>query len=132
MDEPVWLNPSILEAIHTDQIKEHGGRRGLQEAGLLESALARPRQQWAHRRDDVDLASLAAAYAFGIIENHPFVDGNERSGFVAAGVFLLLNGYEIEAPEPEVVEVVMRVAGGQLDRDGLADWIRASLQSIEP
>ena len=102
---------------------------GLRDEGLLESALARPRHAWAYREEEVDLP--AAEYAFGLIKNHAFLDGNKRIGFVAANVFLLLNGFEIEAGEPEAVDAVLRVADGRLDKDGLAAWIRSSIRTFE-
>lgn len=123
MDEPLWLTRVIVEAIHTAQLREHGGQLGLRDEGLLESALARPRHRWSYEPES-DLASLAAAYGFGLTKNHPFIDGNKRVGFVAMNVFLILNGYEIEAPEPEVVATMLRVADGSLDESSLADWLR--------
>ncbi len=131
MDEPIWLTRAILEAMQADQMQAHGGQAGLRDAGLLESALARPRHAWAYRNRGTDLADLAAEYAFGLIKNHAFVDGNKRIGFVAANVFLLLNGREIDAPEPEVVDVVLRVADGRLEKGGLARWIRTNVRDCE-
>lgn len=122
MDEPVWLNRTIIEAIHADQIREHGGRPGLRDAAVLESALARARQRWTYEPSST-LPRLAAEYGFGLVKGHPFVDGNKRAAFSAMNVFLLLNGSEIEAPEPEVVDVMVRLAAGELDADGLADWL---------
>lgn len=131
MEEPVWLTKGMLEFMHADQIRAHGGQHGLRDPGLLESALARAQNAWAYREDDVDLPGLAAEYAFGLIKNHPFLDGNKRIGFVAANVFLLLNGLEIEVDEPEAVDAVLRVADGRLDKDGLAAWIRMAVQPFE-
>jgi death-on-curing protein len=127
VDEPIWISRAILEAMHSDQIRAHGGQPGLRDQGLLESALARPQNAWAYQ-PDVDLAALAAEYAFGLIKNHAFLDGNKRIGFVVANVFLILNGQEIDVPETEAVKTVLRVAEGTLDRDGLAAWIRRSLK----
>jgi death-on-curing protein len=127
VDEPIWITRAILEAMHSDQLRAHGGQPGLRDADLLESALARPRNSWAYQPDE-DLAALAAEYAFGLIKNHPFLDGNKRIGFVAANVFLIVNGWEIDAPEPEVVDVIVRVADGRLEDVGLAAWIRASIR----
>ena len=127
-EEPVWLTPGILEFIHADQIRAHGGQHGLRDPGLLESALARPRNAWAYRKGDLDLSALAAEYAFGLIKNHPFLDGNKRIGFVAANVFLLLNGLEIEVDEPEAVATILAVADGRLDREDLTSWIRSHAQ----
>ncbi|HZD06266.1 MAG TPA: type II toxin-antitoxin system death-on-curing family toxin, partial [Longimicrobiales bacterium] len=111
--------------------RAHGGQHGLRDPGLLESALARPRHAWVYREQELDLPALAAEYAFGLIKNHPFLDGNKRIGFVAANVFLMLNGLEIEVYEPGAVDAVLRVADGGLDKDGLAAWIRSSAQKFE-
>ena len=109
--------------MHADQVREHGGQLGLRDAGLLESALARPRNRWSYE-SEADLQSLAAEYGFGLAKNHAFVDGNKRIAFVAMNVFLLLNGLEIEAPEPDVVATMLGVAEGRIDQDGLAQWLR--------
>lgn len=121
----------MLEAMHADQVRAHGGQHGIRDPGLLESALARPRDAWAYRSDELDLSDLAAEYAFGLIKNHAFLDGNKRIGFVAANVFLLLNGLEIEVEEPEAVDAVLQVTDRRLDRDGLAAWIRSSVQEFQ-
>lgn len=123
MDEPIWLPRVVVEAMHADQLQQHGGRPGLRDADLLESALARPKDLWRYQ-PLVDLAALAAAVGFGLVRNHAFIDGNKRTAFVCLNVFLMLNGLEIEAPEPEVVDVMVRLASGGLDQDGLATWIR--------
>lgn len=127
-EEPVWLTRGMLDFIHPDQIRAHGGQHGLRDPGLLESALARPRNAWAYRNHDLDLSALAAEYAFGLIKNHPFLDGNKRIGFVVANVFLLLNGLEIEVDEPETIATILAVADGRLDREGLSEWIRSHVQ----
>jgi death on curing protein len=129
MDEPFWLTRTIVEALHAEQIREHGGQPGLREAGLLESALARPQHVWSYE-SDCDLATLAAEYGFGLAKNHAFVDGNKRVAFVATNVFLILNGFEIEAPEPEVVDTMLRLADGRLSRTGFATWIRNSIVPV--
>ena len=123
MDEPIWLSRQLIEALHADQVREHGGQLGLRDAGLLESALARPQHVWSYD-PDADLATFSAEYAFGLARNHPFLDGNKRIAFVAANVFLILNGFEIEAPEPEVVDAVVQIAAGEASRDVFAEWIR--------
>lgn len=117
--------------MHADQIRAHGGQHGLRDPGLLEAALARPRHAWAYREEELDVPELAAEYAFGLIKNHPFLDGTKRIGFVGANVFLLLNRFEIEIAEPEAVDAVLRVADGRLDKDGLASWIRSSIRNFE-
>ena len=123
MTEPVWLSRAVIETLHTNQIREHGGQPGLRDGGLLESALARPRHVWEYE-SGADLQALAADYAFGLAKNHAFLDGNKRIAFVAMNVFLILNGMEIEAPEAEVVATMVGVAAGTIDRDGLAGWLR--------
>ena len=114
--------------MHAQQLSEHGGRAGVRDEKLLESALARPQQTWSYA-DDVDLAGLAADYAFGIARNHPFINGNKRTVFVAMNVFLMLNGHAVETSEPEVVDAMLRLAGGEMDRDGFAAWLRGVLTS---
>lgn len=123
MDEPLWLSRPVIETLHADQVREHGGRLGLRDPGLLESALARPRHLWAYEAD-ADWAALAAEYGFGLARNHAFLDGNKRIALVATNVFLILNGFEIEAAESEVVDTMLRVADGRMSRVEFASWIR--------
>jgi death on curing protein len=113
-------------AIHADQVREHGGQAGLRDEGLLESALARPRHVWSYD-PDAGLPRLAAEYGYGLARNHAFLDGNKRTAFVAMNVFLILNGYEIETAEAETVDVMLRLAAGSLDLDGLVQWIEAAV-----
>lgn len=124
--EPLWLDRIIVETLHADQILEHGGGLGIRDEGLLESALARPQQKRQYE-PDTDLATLAAAYAFGIAKNHPFIDGNKRAALVTAYTFLAVNGVELEAPEPEAVSTILGIADGTLSEEVLASWIRAHL-----
>lgn len=126
MQEPLWLDRSMIEALHAAQVREHGGQLGLRDEGLLESALSRPIHSWSYG-DDSDLAALAAECGFGLAKNHAFLDGNKRIAFVATNVFLLLNGFEIEAPETEAVDIMLGVAEGSVDRAGFAIWIRSRL-----
>lgn len=126
MSDPVWLDRSIIETLHAAQIREHGGQLGLRDAGLLESALARPLQVWSYA-GKVDLALLAGEYGYGLAKNHAFVDGNKRIAFVATNVFSLLNGFELEAPEPETVNIMLGVADGSLTREEFAAWIRSRI-----
>ncbi len=128
MTEPRWLAVVHVLAIHTDQIHSHGGTSGLRDRGLLESALERPRNRL-HYDPDSDLESLAAAYGFGIANNHPFVDGNKRVAFQAMYLFLGLNGLRIEAPEEEVVAIILALASGNLEETDLAAWIRQHVTS---
>lgn len=126
MEEPSWLDRTMLEVLHTDQINEHGGSLGIRDSGLLESALARPVRECTYEQA-VDLAALAAAYGYGIARNHPFIDGNKRIALMAVYTFLAINGFELDAPEPEVVTVMLAVADGSLTEDELAQWIRSRL-----
>jgi death-on-curing protein len=122
--EPRWLSRVVVDAIHTDQLREHGGLAGLRDEHALESALARPRWKW-HYADDADLATLGAAYGFGLVKNHPYRDGNKRIGFLATATFLGINGYELEATDSEVVVEIVSLADGRVSEKQLADWIRA-------
>ena len=119
----------MLDAIHQAQLAEHGGLAGVRDEGVLESALARPRHKFAYSTTS-DLGALAAAYAFGLARNHGFMDGNKRVAFMAAYVFLGLNGYEIEATEPEVVTAMQDLAAGRMSEALLATWVRKRLRPI--
>lgn len=130
MREPRWVPRLVLEAVHLDQLREHGGLPGLRDETALESALARPKQKWAYD-SKADLALLTAAYGFGLTKNHPFRDGNKRAAFLAMATFLGLNGYEIDAAETEVVTVMLAVAAGKLTERQLADWVRAHLMRLK-
>ena len=114
----------VVDAIHTDQIREHGGLAGHRDENALESALARPRQKW-HYAEDADLATLAAAYGFGLVKNHPYRDGNKRIGLLAIATFLGINGCELQASDAEVVAEIVTLADGRVSEAQLADWIRA-------
>lgn len=120
--EPVWLELGVAIAVHEEQLAEHGGASGVRDGGALQSALARPRNGWAHDVDDP--FKLAAAYAFGIARNHPFVDGNKRTAFVAALLFLALNGNTLEVDREEGIVTFLALASGELEEDELADWFR--------
>jgi death-on-curing protein len=120
--EPVWLLRAVVEAIHDEQLAEHGGGEGLRDAGLLESALGRPRNLAAYGAPD--MAALAAAYGYGIARNHPFVDGNKRTAFVAVELFLDLNGCVLTAGDAECITVMERLADGTVGEQEFADWIR--------
>ena len=117
----------VLDAIHLDSIRSHGGLPGIRDENALESALARPRHRWAYARG-ADLASLAATYGFGLARNHPYHDGNKRVAFMAVVVFLGLNGYDLEATEADVVAVVLKLAAGNLSERALAHWVREHLR----
>lgn len=123
MPEPVWLSRFLVDAMHREQLREHGGSPGLRDEGLLESALMRPWNRWAYDPSS-DLAALAAAYGYGLATNHPYVDGNKRVAFLAMYVFLDLNGWELDAKETEVVATMRSVAAGVMGEDELAGWLR--------
>ncbi len=123
MIEPRWLAVVHILAIHSDQTHAHGGSLGLRDRGLLESALERPRNPL-HYEPDSDLPTLADAYGFGLANNQPFVDGNKRVAFQAMYLFLGLNVLGVDAPEEEVVAVVLSLASGGVDESDLADWLR--------
>jgi death-on-curing protein len=114
----------VVDAIHSDQLREHGGLPGLRDENVLESALARPQQKW-HYGEKTDISVSAAAYAFGLVRHHPYRDGNKRIGFLAMVTFLGLNGYSFEATDAEVVTTFVALAAGEMSEDQLADWIRS-------
>jgi death-on-curing protein len=122
-DEPIWLDRRTVDAFHAELLSEHGGSPGVRDSSLIESALARPRQRFAYD-PDADLPRLSAAYAYGLVQNHGYVDGNKRVGAAAMDVFLLLNGWEIETSEPELVAAILATASGEWDEETLAAWIR--------
>jgi death-on-curing protein len=123
MSEPRWVLRRALEFLHDESLKEHGGAEGLRDSGLLDSALARAQNLFAYE-GTTDLYRLAAAYAFGIAKNHPFVDGNKRAAFIAAGLFLRLNGIRLKADKAEAVLVMLDLAGGELGEREFAEWLR--------
>jgi death-on-curing protein len=120
--EPIWLSIDLITAIHEEQLREFGGAGGLRDAGALESALARPLNRYHYGTED--LAALAAAYGFGLSRNHAFVDGNKRTAFLAIVTFLGFNGVEFSVPEAEVAVMMLALASGEIDEEGLARWIR--------
>jgi len=120
---PIWLDRLIVEAIHFDQLRLHGGLPGIRDENALESALARPQHRSVYDSTS-DLAAVAAAYGYGLVTSHPFVDGNKRVGFLAMYVFLGLNGLEIVAEEPEVVGLMVAVDDCRCSEEELATWLR--------
>lgn len=122
MSEPIWLSGELVVAIHGEQLQQFGGPAGLRDPGMLESALGRPRNKWSFGEEDI--AVLAAAYAFGIARNHPFVDGNKRAALLSLITFLGLNGIDFEASNSEAVVMIQALAAGEMSEDGLALWIR--------
>ena len=123
--EPEWLSLDIALAVHDRQLAEHGGPTGVRDQGMLESALARPLNQWTYGEDD--RCALAAAYAYGIARNHPFTDGNKRTAWVFARLFLMLNGQTLSFTPRMAIDVVLALAAGELGEDQLADWFRQHL-----
>jgi death-on-curing protein len=120
--EPEWIGPELALAIHEEQIREHGGADGVRDSGLLESALARPRNAWGYGVEDP--CALAAALGHGIARNHPFIDGNKRTAFVAVETFLLLNGVALLASDAESVVAVLDLAAGEMTEEEFAAWLR--------
>ena len=123
---PKWLPPGAVLAMHDRQLAEHGGGEGIRDAGLLESALQRPVNKLAY--GEPDLFALAAAYAYGIARNHPFVDGNKRTALVVSLTFLKLNGLRMTSTQAENVAVFLALAAGELDEDALAAWLSEHAQ----
>ncbi len=118
----VWIERTVILAAHDEQLAEHGGSPGIRDAGLLDSALARPLNRAAYGKPDA--AELAAAYAYGLATNHPFVDGNKRIAFIALELFLALNGHQIAADDVNCAMSMLAVAAGTMKETALADWIR--------
>lgn len=123
--EPVWIEREVALAIHDRQLAEHGGGTGVRDEGALESALARPVNRWSYGEDD--LIELAAAFAFGVARNHPFVDGNKRTAWVLARLFLALNKVEIVFEQQEAIATMLSLAAGEVKEEALADWLRQQL-----
>ena len=122
--EPRWIPNRVVLAAHDRLLAEYGGAEGLRDEGLLESALARPRQHFAY--GSPDLIELAALYTAGVVRNHPFVDGNKRTGFAIGVAFLELNGFVFRATEEEATQAVFALAAGDLDETGYTAWLRAN------
>jgi death-on-curing protein len=124
MSEPVWIEHELVLAIHDRQLVEHGGAEGLRDEALLQSALGRPPNHLAYESSDV--VELAAKYTAGIVQNHPFVDGNKRTGFVVGVLFLELNGYRFTASEEAAAQAVLELAAGTMDERGFCEFLRAN------
>ena len=127
-DTWVWIDPGVILAVHDEQLAEHGGATGVRDAGLLDSAMARPRNLALYGEPDV--CALAAAYAFGLVRDHPFVDGNKRSAFVAAELFLALNGRRLVATDADCVLTVLRLAVSEIDELAFAAWLRVHVSTV--
>ncbi len=129
MAEPVWVDRLAVDAVHAQQLREHGGLHGLRDENALESALARPRNKWAYE-PGIDLASLAAAYGYGLVTDHPYRDGNKRIAFLTMVIFLGINGWDLNAPEDEVVTMIVAAAGRRCSERTLANWVKAHMARL--
>lgn len=130
LTEPQWIDAPIALAVHQRQLSEHGGPEGVRDEKLLESALAKPLNQWTY--GDKNYASLAAAYAFGIARNHPFVDGNKRTAWVIARLFLLVNEQSLNYEKDEAIHMMQSLAAGDYSEEDLCDWFHNHLEKIGP
>ena len=122
-----WISKRALLLLHDESLAQHGGASGIRDDGLLESALARPENLLAYGSPDI--VELAASYAYGLAKNHPFVDGNKRAAFLAAGLFLALNGQRLVVAQAEAAVMVLDLAAGEITEAAFADWLRAHLQA---
>ena len=127
MKEPTWVLRAVVDALHHDQLLEHGGLPGVRDESALESALGRPRNKWSYG-DATDIAELAAAYAFGLAKNHPFNDGNKRTAFIVMMLFLERNGRTLHVEDAEVIKTFLALAASELAEADLADWIRSRVR----
>ena len=130
MTNIVWVLDEIVLSVHEEQLAEHGGLAGVRDSGAVQSALARPRNL-AEYEDCNDIARLAAAYAFGIVKNHGFADGNKRTALVVTDLFLMLNAYELTSSPAENVLTILGVADGSISEEELATWIRSNIRGLE-
>jgi death-on-curing protein len=128
MAAPVFLTLAEVLEIHQDQLSRYGGRSGIRDLGLLKSAMAMPQAGMGEEYFHADIVEMAAAYLFHIVRNHPFVDGNKRSGTIAALVFLALNGVEVDAEESEFEQLVRRVAEDKAEKNDIAEFLRISMK----
>lgn len=129
MSEIEWLTIAMIVAIHDEQLLVHGGPSGIRDMGALESALDRPRNKWAY--EQAGLPELAAAYAYAIAKNHPFVDGNKRTALLALYTFLGINGIDFVVPEADATAMILSLAAGEVGEEGLTRWIRDNWPSAE-
>ncbi|HFC05336.1 MAG TPA: type II toxin-antitoxin system death-on-curing family toxin [Rhizobiales bacterium] len=125
MAEPIWVLRSVIDAVHDMQLAQHGGATGIRDQGLLDSALARPKNM--HAYGETDLCALAAVYAAGIAHNHPYIDGNKRTAFLAAYIFLQINGLQLQADELSATHSMLALASGKTDKEAFADWLRSNV-----
>jgi len=128
LQEPRWITAKTVTIIHSLQLAEHGGQDGVRDPGMLESALNRPRHQWTYTQ--ADLPSLAAAYAYGIAKNHPFIDGNKRTAGVICDTFLRRNGLKVDVKNDEWYDAVYALAAGETAEEAFADWLRQNTKPL--
>ena len=124
----VWIDKSVVLAIHNEQLAEHGGATGIRDEGLLDSALARPLNKATY--GDTDITALASAYGYGLIRNHPFIDGNKRIALVTTELFLVLNGYELTATDADCLQIFLLLADGTLTEEEFALWLASNNRRI--
>ncbi len=123
MKEPVWILQEIVISVHQMLLAEHGGAPGIRDEALLESALNRPQQRYFYG-EDISIFSLSSSYCYGLARNHPFVDGNKRIALTIAAIFLEVNGYSLNAPEPNTVIIIEELAAGKLTEDDFTGWLK--------
>ncbi len=128
MSEPEWIEKTTLMLLVGETLADHGGARGIRDEGLLESALGRPQNLFAYE-GVTDIARLAAAYGFGVAKNHPFIDGNKRTAFVAMELFLMDNGHVLTASDEESLLTMLRLAAGEMSEEEYAGWVRSNLST---
>ena len=128
--EPRWLTRVAIDAVHDDQLRQHGGVQGVRDENTLESALARPQNKWVYA-EERDVATLAAAYGFALVESHPYRDGNKRIGFLAIATFLGINGYDLTATDADVVTEMLALAAGHVSERELTSWIRDHMTKLK-
>jgi len=131
MNEPLWLDRRSLLLLHLESLAEHGGSSGMRDQGLLDSALARPRNQFIYD-PNADIAKLAAAYGFGLAKNHAFVDGHKRIAFIATALFLRLNGWRLATGRLDEIQTMLNLASGEITEGLFASWIRTNCEKRKP
>ena len=129
-NEPEWLLKQVVQSFHDQQLKEHGGAHGIRDEGMLDSALNKPLQMWSYEDPAPDIPSLAAAYAYGLAKNHPYIDGNKRTAAIACEVFLLLNGYEFTVDETVKYPNYLALASGEHTQESFTEWLRKHVKAV--
>ena len=129
-EEPEWLLTRVVQSFHDQQLKEHGGAHGIRDEGMLESALNKPLQTWNYEDPKPDIPTLAAAYAYGLAKNHPYIDGNKRTAAIACEVFLLLNGYEFTVDETVKYPNYLALASGEHSQESFTEWLKQHVKLV--